>query len=196
MSNTNRPTGTRPIIERLESRQLLAGDASVVRPLPFVLEFATDHASTSLHDKDGQGTGFTYVQPNRLGNEYDPSLIDLRTNEGVLRLTTAGNVANQGNYGKDNTQINALQTQFDASGDRAFTITTRPVEPSSVPIVDIGMTRTLASTEARDPRGGYVVRKPRASDAVGGSLRNIYAADQRLPTDLAALIDRLNGTAH
>src|SRR5687767_1569418 len=142
LSNAKQPTRHRPIIERLESRQLLAGDASIVRPLPFVLEFGTDHASTSLHDKDGQGTGFTYVQPNRLGNEYDPSLIDLRTNEGVLRLTTAGNVANQGNYGKDNTQINALQTQFDASGDGAFTITTRlkgPLRPIAQPYEQAGI---------------------------------------------------------
>src|SRR5688500_3060728 len=143
--NVQRPAGRRPIvssmIERLEPRQLLAGDSSIVRPLPFILEFGTDHAATSLPDKDGQGTGFTWVQPNKNGNEYNPSLIDLRTNEGVLRLTTAGNVAKQGNYGKDNTQINALQTQFNGASD-AFTITARlkgPLRPIAQPYEQAGI---------------------------------------------------------
>jgi hypothetical protein len=58
------------------------------------------------------------------------------------------------------------------------------------------MTRTLPPDDRRDPRGGYVVRKPRASDAVGGSLRNIYETDPRLPEDLSALIRRIDGRSH
>lgn len=58
------------------------------------------------------------------------------------------------------------------------------------------MTRHLASTGARDPRGGYVVRKPRASDAVGGSLRNIYEAEPRLPPEWASLLGRLDAATH
>ena len=39
-------------------------------------------------DKDGEGTGFTWVQPNKLANEYQPPLIDLRPDgSGVRRLT-------------------------------------------------------------------------------------------------------------
>ena len=58
------------------------------------------------------------------------------------------------------------------------------------------MTRHHASTGARDPRGGYVVRKPRASDAVGGSLRNIYEAEPRLPPEWASLLHRLDTATH
>lgn len=58
------------------------------------------------------------------------------------------------------------------------------------------MTRSPNLDDRRDPRGGYVVRKPRASDAVGGSLRNIYETDPRIPEDLGALLRRIDGRAH
>lgn len=53
------------------------------------------------------------------------------------------------------------------------------------------MISSLASADPRETRG-YVVRKPRASDAVGCSLRNIFDADPRVPTDLASLLRRLD----
>ena len=55
------------------------------------------------------------------------------------------------------------------------------------------MTRSLPPNDKHDPRGGYVVRKPRASDAIGGSLRNIYETDPQVPSDLTALIRRIDG---
>jgi hypothetical protein len=60
-------------------------------------------------DKDGQGTGFTSVQPNSAGTQYKPSLIDLTG--GTLRITsTAGKSS-----GNTNNQDNALQVHVDAS---------------------------------------------------------------------------------
>lgn len=56
------------------------------------------------------------------------------------------------------------------------------------------MTCRPASTEAPD-HGGYVVGKPRATDAVAGSLRDAYRTDQPLPIELAALLARLNCVA-
>jgi len=41
-------------------------------------------------DKDGQGTGFTRVQANTAGNQYQPNLLDLDTANGVLNITTTG----------------------------------------------------------------------------------------------------------
>lgn len=57
------------------------------------------------------------------------------------------------------------------------------------------MTRRPAPTEAHDHGGGYVVGKPRATDAVAGSLRDAYRTDQPLPIELAALLARLNCVA-
>ena len=61
-------------MEPLEERRLMAGDASVVQSLPFSLEFDGSRPGTIL-DKDGEGTGFTWVQPNTAGNEYQPGLM-------------------------------------------------------------------------------------------------------------------------
>src|SRR5207253_3728714 len=77
-----------------------------------------------LLDKDGQGTGFTRVQTNKNGNQYQPSLIDLDIANGVLKLTTTGNSANASNTNNDNTLVNALETQFNGSTS-GFKITTR-----------------------------------------------------------------------
>lgn len=57
------------------------------------------------------------------------------------------------------------------------------------------MANPFASTDT-DPRGGYVVRAPRPTDAVGSSLRNVYAAEPRLPSDLALLLSRLDARSH
>jgi hypothetical protein len=51
------------------------------------------------------------------------------------------------------------------------------------------MTRPIALS---DVLGGYTARKPRPSDAVGASLRNVYGANATLPCDLTALLDRLD----
>ena len=101
-------------VEPLEGRLFMAGDASVVQSLPYALEFDSARAGT-LVDKDGEGTGFTWAQPNKLANEYQPALIDLRTAEGLLYLTTTGTSAAGGPFENDNTLVNALQSQFNAS---------------------------------------------------------------------------------
>jgi len=121
--------GSMSRVEPLEDRRLLAGDASIVQTLPFSLEFDGSRPGTIL-DKDGEGTGFTWVQPNTAGNEYQPGLIDLRPAEGLLYLTTTGTSAAGGPYEGDNTLVNGLQTQFNAATG-SFTITVRLKGPLS-----------------------------------------------------------------
>ena len=70
-------------------RRLMA--ASTIQPLPFLLDFGSTRGE--LVDKDGQGTGLTRVQANKLGNEYQPALIDLDTVRDVRRVQPAGRVA-------------------------------------------------------------------------------------------------------
>ena len=103
----------RSTVEPLEDRRLMAGDSTFVSALPFQLEF--DAPRGGLADKDGKGTGFTWVQPNKLGNEYHPGNIDLNTAQGILYLTTTGTAAAGGPWESDNTLVNGLQTQFNAS---------------------------------------------------------------------------------
>lgn len=54
------------------------------------------------------------------------------------------------------------------------------------------MTHSLVSTELRESRGGYLVRKPRPADAVGGSLLDIYDAQPGLPPEFTMLLRRLD----
>ncbi len=112
-----------PVIETLEGRRLLAGDASVVQSLPFSLDFNSAVPSV-ITDKAGQGTGFTWVQPNKNGNEYQPALLDLQPANGVLNITTTGTATAGGSWESDNTLVDAVETQFNAASG-AFTITTR-----------------------------------------------------------------------
>src|SRR3954469_9380233 len=98
-----------PIIEMLEGRRMLS--SSTVQSLPFLLDFSTDRGE--LLDKDGEGTGFTRVQANNLGTEYQPTLIDLDTAGGVLKMTTSGSSTSGTNSTADNTMVNGLETQFD-----------------------------------------------------------------------------------
>src|SRR5438552_3407745 len=86
----------RAVIESMEARCLLSGDPTAIKALPFTNDFNLD--AGGLADKDGQGTGFTWVQDNGTHSEYQPSLIDLDTNAGVLKLTSAGNAQAGGNY--------------------------------------------------------------------------------------------------
>src|SRR6266545_4758280 len=76
-----------PVLEALEGRTLFS--ATTIQTLPFLLDFSSDRGE--VVDKDGQGTGFTRVQTNKLGTQYQPALIDLDTTAGVLKLTTTGN---------------------------------------------------------------------------------------------------------
>src|SRR2546423_15060273 len=118
-------------MERREDRLFMAGDGAAVQMLPFTLEFDAARAGTNA-DKDGEGTGMTYVQPNRLGNEYQAGLIDLRPADGALYLTTTGTAAAGGPWEGDNTLVNALQTGFDPRTG-SFPVTTPPQGAPAVP---------------------------------------------------------------
>jgi hypothetical protein len=89
------------------------------------LDFSAARAGT-VADRDGEGTGFTGVQPNTAGNQYQPSLIDLDTTAGVLKLTSTSGVASK----TANTQQNALEVAYDGSR-RSVNINTRLVGPFS-----------------------------------------------------------------
>jgi hypothetical protein len=115
-----------PVVEALEGRRLLS--ASTIQTLPFLLDFNSQRGG--LIDKDGEGIGFTRVQANKNGNEYQPNLIDLDTAAGVLRVTTTGNATNGGNAGSDNSLVNALETQFDGTTS-GWAINARIIGPLS-----------------------------------------------------------------
>lgn len=53
------------------------------------------------------------------------------------------------------------------------------------------MTRSLAKAETIDPRGGYAVRRPQATDAIGNTLRSAFGNDDSLPCDIACMLNRL-----
>lgn len=107
-------------LHNLEPRQLMAVS------LPFRLDFASDQGG--VLDKDGQGTGFTQIQVNKLGSQYVPTAIDLNTTAGTLAITATGNATNGSNSGTDNTLTDALETTFDATTS-GFTITARLIGP-------------------------------------------------------------------
>lgn len=54
------------------------------------------------------------------------------------------------------------------------------------------MTRSMALAETTDPRGGYVVRRPISTDALGMTLRGAFGNDERLPRALVELLRRLD----
>lgn len=114
-------------VEHLEFRRLLAIDT--VQPLPFRLDFNSPVAD-SLLDKDGQGIGLTRTQANKNGDDYQPSLLDIDPDAGVLRITTAGTSSAGSNSNADNTLVNGLETQFDGTTS-GFAIQARVVGPLS-----------------------------------------------------------------
>jgi hypothetical protein len=82
------------------------------------LDFSSPISGT-VEDNNLAGTGFTSVQTNNSGNQYDQSRINLDPTAGTLTLT-----ATQGsNAGATNTLKNALQVGIDAT--QTFTISTR-----------------------------------------------------------------------
>jgi len=106
-----------PVIQQLEGRRMLS--TSTVQSVPFLLDFSSDKGE--IIDKDGQGTGFTRLQANKNGDQYQANLIDLDTNAGTLTLTTQGSGSNSTT---DNNLYNALETQFDGTTS-GFSITSR-----------------------------------------------------------------------
>ncbi len=80
--------------------------------------------SGTVADGTGQGTGFTSVQANTAGTQYDASKLTLDSIAGTLSIkSTTGT-----NSAKTNTQVNALQVSFDGSR-RASTVSARLVGP-------------------------------------------------------------------
>lgn len=82
------------------------------------LDFSSTISSTVL-DKDGEGTGFTSVQANAANNAYDLGRIDLNTSASTLVLT-----ATQGSIASANSLKNGLQLPLDSSKEW-FTVSTR-----------------------------------------------------------------------
>lgn len=108
-------------MEPLEQRRHLAGDASAVQAIPYILNF--DKTRKGVLDADGQGTGFSLVQPNKGGDEYQQSKININPSAGALTIQTTGSASSGSNYNLDNTQTNILNTQFNGGGG-TFSVST------------------------------------------------------------------------
>jgi hypothetical protein len=83
-----------------------------------------------IFDASGQSIGFTRVQANKSGTQYQPAKLALNTAAGELDVTTVGTGSTGTNYGTNNTQVNAVETQFDGT-TTGFTISTRLKGPLS-----------------------------------------------------------------
>jgi glucose/arabinose dehydrogenase len=108
------PSVRRAVTETLEARRLLAftgGNFDV----PLRLDFS--FPVTGVEDAGGLNTGFPIVQGNTAGDEYQPALIDLDTDAGLLRLTSRGDSINGSAFRDDNTLANGLQVPFDGTQD-------------------------------------------------------------------------------
>ena len=114
---------SRPLAEKLESRRLLSGgDPTSGYALPISLDF--NKPAGGVTDQAGRGTGFTWVQPNRLGSGYDSSKVVLKPGAGLLRLYATGADADTTNYEAVNDLSNVLNLRFSASS-KPFVISTR-----------------------------------------------------------------------
>lgn len=86
------------------------------------LNFSAAIANT-IEDQNGEGTGFTSVKPNKNGDQYNRSRINLNKTAGNLVLT-----ATQGSSARGaNTLKNALQVAL--NGSKTFTVSTRLTAP-------------------------------------------------------------------
>jgi hypothetical protein len=106
----------RPMIEKLECRQLLAGDGVTAFALPITRDFSKP--SGGVVDSAGRGTGFTFVQANETSTEYRKGLIYLRPGASLLRVKSRGD-----NFGNDNSLVNGLMTTFSAANTWSATAT-------------------------------------------------------------------------
>lgn len=110
---------------------------AVAQPLPFEIDFSSQVGCVA--EKDGELTGFNGVQVNKSDTEYDANLIDLDTTAGTLTLTSTATVSTSGtisgtSFNFDNSQVNALETTFDASAPgitftKVFTVSARILGP-------------------------------------------------------------------
>jgi len=120
---------------------------TAIKTLPVIFEF--DTTVGCINDKDDQASSFTAFQdnnPNRGIPAYQKNLIDLDpANGGTLSLTSTTTISGTrlfgSNFGNDNSQVNALETYFDASAlgttvTKVFTITAQIKGPLNY--IDVG----------------------------------------------------------
>ena len=94
-------------------------DCSLIRvELPYQLTFNEDRGR--LLDKDGIGTGFTYVDAPDAGTGYEPELLDVDTTAGHIDITATPGIAHE----SLNSQVNALGAGFQAPNQIARIETT------------------------------------------------------------------------
>jgi glucose/arabinose dehydrogenase len=84
-------------------------DCSLIRvDVPYELTFNEDRGR--LLEKDGTGTGFTYIDTPDTGTGYKPELLDVDTVGGHLEITTTAGIA----HASENSQDNAVGAGFQA----------------------------------------------------------------------------------
>ena len=200
-----RRPGVNSQFEQLEQRQLMS--ATTVQTLPFNLNFSQPVGTgADVVDKNGQATGFTRLQQNKLGDQYQPSLIDLDTAAGLLKLTTRGSSTTGGNSGADNTLVNALETQFDGTQD-TFQINARlkgplkfdlPYEQGGI-YLGSDQDNFIKLVAIKTNEGQRLQFFDEYSTGTGGTYSSIAEADSRLDIGSFANINtldlRITGTA-
>jgi glucose/arabinose dehydrogenase/N-acetylneuraminic acid mutarotase len=82
--------------------------SEILVDLPYTLDFASDHGKVA--DRDGVGTGFTYVDPPTNGTGYIPDNLFADNPAGLLRVTTTAGL----NLQDVNSLDNALAVGIDA----------------------------------------------------------------------------------
>ena len=82
--------------------------SEILVDLPYALDFDSDHGK--IADRDGTGTGFTYVDPPTNGTGYLPANLFSDPGTGQLEVTTTPGLAFQ----TANSQDNALAVGIDA----------------------------------------------------------------------------------
>lgn len=114
-----------PAVDVPVSLSLISGDkcapavcADVRVSLPYQLSFSEGQGH--LMDRNGWGTGFTWIDLPSLGSGYLPQNLEMKFLEGVLELATTPGIA----FSTNNTQDNALGVGF-AAPNQVTRISTR-----------------------------------------------------------------------
>jgi large repetitive protein len=86
--------------------------------LPYVLDFDGD--AGRLLDRNGVGTGFSWIEPTTNGDGYRPELLEVDEDAGVFRITTTAGIASRDNNSLDN----GIGVGVDAPSQRTVVRTT------------------------------------------------------------------------
>jgi len=62
----------------------------------------------------------------------------------------------------------------------------------NAPHVIACMTNQHATPKPPHPSGGYIVRRPRPTDAIGQTLRSAYGGDEGLPCEIMSCLTALD----